>query len=401
MLLPVGVALEHVRQQERLAVRSEINGKVHRAYFPATEEGLKEASALAASIRREKKEYGQKFGAIADAEKRAIELWREYRDECMREGCAYKSMPEVMSIALEQVRPKSITPLFPDVVREYLLMMQKKNISEEHLKKRGHKARCISAAFAGVRAGNITPEQIQAFVDSLTGRDGKKAAPRTRQDYLGFIQHVFSFAVKRGIVASNPAKALDKPKVTPEDDPAILSPDEVRAIMAYAASDKIARPFLPGLVLATFCGVRPAELARLRFADLCTEGREELYLSRTLTKTKRARRAKLRANVIAWMKYASGQGLAGAPADYILPGSDERRRRDKYTRFLSRLAGGAGVTIPRDALRHTAATMISALDGMTRAAEELGNDIRTLLNHYRHSVPEQMAQEFFCIMPPG
>lgn len=382
-------------------MRSERNGKVHRDYFPATEEGLKEASALAASIRREKKEYGQKFGAIADDEKRAIELWRAYRDECMREGCAYKSMPEVMSIALDQVRPKSITPPFPAVVRDYLLMMQKKNISTEHLRKREQKARRVSVAFAGVRAGNITPEQIQAFIDGLTGRDGKKASPRTIQDYMGFLQHVFSFAVKRGIVSINPVKALDKPKVTPEDDPAILSPDEVRAIMEYTVSDKITRPFLPGLVLAVFCGVRPAELARLRYADLFTEGRAELYLSRTLTKTKRARRAKLRANVAAWMRYASEQGLAGVPGDYILPGSDERRRRDKYTRFLSRLAGGAGVTIPRDALRHTAATMISALDGMTRAAEELGNDIRTLLNHYRHSVPEQMAQEFFSIMPPG
>ncbi len=59
------------------------------------------------------------------------------------------------------------------------------------------------------------------------------------------------------------------------------------------------------------------------------------------------------------------------------------------------------MTIPRDSLRHTAATMIAALEGMGEAAEELGNDIRTLGKHYRHSVPREDAKAFFSILPPA
>lgn len=396
--LPTGVTLE--KGGKRLVVSKYADGKRKRKYFPATKEGLESAKALAASIRKEKQTYGQKFGAITDDEKRAIDLWRAYREECDREGCQWVKMSDVMREAVERVRPQSLTPFFPEVSREWLLELGKKNISSEHLRKRTDKERRLATYFKGERIGEITPADIQSFLDSLKGRDGKAATPRTIQDYMVCLGHIFSFAVKRGIVASNPIKAMDKPRVKPEQDPAILTADDSLAIMNYAVSSARCRPHLPGLVLALFCGVRPAELARLRYSDLFNGGRPELLLSRTLTKTDTARRAKLRDNVVAWLRYAEREGLSGAPDSFILPGETENRRRDRYTRLLNRLSNGAGVEIPRDSLRHTAATMISALDGMGEAAEELGNDVRTLNRHYRHSVTRDEAVAFFSIQPP-
>ncbi len=395
--LPTGVSLE--KGGKRLAVSKYADGKRKRTYFPATKEGLESAKALAASIRKEKQTYGQKFGAITDDEKRAIDLWRAYRKECQKEGCTFHPMSDVMREALDRMKPQSVTPLFPEVAREWLREMRKKNISSEHLRKRTDKERRLAAHFSLVRIGNMTPADIQSFLDSLKGRGGKAATPRTIQDYMVCLGHIFSFAVKRGIVAINPVKAMDKPRVKPDKDPETLTPDEVRRVMEFATKENSCKPYLPGLVLAIFCGVRPAELARMKHDDLFPGGRNEAYLSRTITKTDFARRAKLRENVIAWLHYAGFP--SGDSSEYILPGDTEGRRRDRYTSLLKRLANGAGVKIPRDSLRHTAATMIAAIDGMGEAAEELGNDVRTLARHYRHSVPREDAVAFFSIFPPS
>ncbi len=395
--LPTGVTLE--KGGKRLVVSKYADGKRKRKYFPATKEGLESAKALAASIRKEKQTYGQKFGAITDDEKRAIDLWRAYREECDREGCQWVKMSDVMREAVERVRPQSVTPLFPDVSRQWLLELGKKNISSEHLRKRTDKERWLATYFKGERIGEITPADIQSFLDSLKGRGGKAATPRTIQDYMVCLGHIFSFAVKRGIVASNPIKAMDKPRVKPDKDPETLTPDEVRRVMEYATKENSCKPYLPGLVMAIFCGVRPAELARMKHKDLFSGGRKEAYLSRTITKTDFPRRAKLRENVIAWLHSA---GLPSVePSEYILPGDTEERRCARYTKLLKRLANGAGVKIPRDSFRHTAATMIAALEGMGEAAEELGNDVRTLARHYRHSVPREDAEAFFSILPPA
>lgn len=398
VFLPEGVTLEKLRGKQKIVVYREADGKTKREYFPATLEAVKEAAALAASIRREKQTYGQRFGAITDEEKRAIDLWRAYREECEREGCMWEPISDVMRKAIELVRPQTVTPLFPEVSREWLLAMGKKNISPEHLRKRADKERRLATYFDGVRIGNISPDDIQAFLDTLEGREGKEATPRTIQDYMGCIGHIFGYAVKRGIVSKNPIKAMDKPRVKPDKEPETLPPDDVRRVMEYAAKEKRCKLYLPGLVLAMFCGVRPAELARLRHVDLFPGGRPEVYLSRAITKTQFDRRAKLRDNVLAWLRYSLPP--SAAPDDFVLPGDTEERRCARYTKLLKRLAEGAGVIIPRDALRHTAATMIAALEGMGEAAEELGNDVRTLARHYRHSVPREDADAFFSILPP-
>lgn len=387
------------RKRARIYVDGEKDCRRSRCYFPMTLDGYKQAKSLADARNRDKARYGAAFGAVTDDEKKAVELWRDYRMECMRACCPFLSMPEVVKVALEMVRPKSITPFFPDMVQGWLEMMERKRISEEHLRKRKQKAAKLSDAFAGVRIGSITPGMIQAFLDGLRGRDGKKAMPRTVQDYQVCIGHIFSYAVKQGIIAENPVDRMEKPKVTPGKDPAILTPEQVQTVLMYAAGDTASRPLLPGLLLAVFCGVRPAELARLKHADVNT-GKAEIYLSRTLTKTNISRRAKLRDNVLAWWLYAGKEGLLDKPDAFIIPGEREQKRLARYTRRLRMVAAGAGVQIPRDALRHTAASMISALDGMAMAAEELGNDVRTLTRHYRHSVTRQEAVSFFNIMPP-
>lgn len=398
--LPTGVTREKKRKKYVILAQWTENGERKRKTFPDTEDGVKAAKELIASRKKELNDYGQKFGAISDDEKRALDLWRAYVKACQKEACRYLPCSEVMQIALEQVRPQSITPLFSEMANDYLRMMNRKKVSKEHLRKRADKVRRLSAFFADDRAGNITPERVQTFLDTLTGRSGGTPSPRTVQDYMVCLSHIFSYGVKRGIVAKNPLDAMDKPQVKSETEPETITTGEAEKILQYACRDAKCLALLPGVVLALFCGIRPAEIGRLQYKDLFPGGRYEVYLSRAITKTNRDRIAKIRPNVIAWLEYAKNAGIECAPDDYILPGEDEKKRSEKYTRKLKRLAAGASVRIPKDSFRHTAATMICALDGMVDAAEELGNDIKTLQKHYRHAVHREDAESFFSIMPP-
>lgn len=399
LVLPTG--MQYAKGKNLYVVTAFDGGKRKEHYFPTTDDGYKEAKALAQSIRREKKEYGQKFGALTDAEKRAVDLWRAYRKECQKAASPFLPIEEVMQKGLDIVRPESITPLFPELASEYLRMMEGKELSPEHVRKRADKVRRFSEYWKDTRAGNITPEGVQVFLDTIQGKNGGKPAPRTIQDYMVCISHIFRFGVKRGIVKKNPLDAMDKPQVKPEGEPETITAEDAQRILDYACRNKTCLPYLPALLLAIFCGIRPAEIARLKYKDLFPGGRAEVYLSRAITKTSVDRIAKIRPNVAAWLEYAKAGGASCAPDDYILPGVDEKKRNEKYTRTLKRLAAGAGVRIPKDAFRHTAATMICALDGMANAAEELGNDIKTLQKHYRHAVNREDAEDFFCIMPPA
>lgn len=398
--LPEGVSLITKHGKKTLIARWIEQGKPKSKIYPATKEGLEDAKKKVTTMHRERVSYGDKFGAISDDEKRALDLWRAYVKACQKEACRYLPCSEVMQIALEQVRPQSITPLFPAMANEYLRSKENENLDKEHLRKIAGKVRRFSEYFADDRAGNITPERVQTFLDTLTGRAGGKPAPRTVQDYMVCLSELFSYGVKRGIVKKNPLDAMDKPQVKPEGEPETITTEDTQKILAYACSYTACRPYLPALLLALFCGIRPAELGRMKYKDLFPGGRAEAYLSRAITKTSVDRIAKIRSNLAAWLNYTAKSGLHGEPDDFILPGETEKKRSENYTRNLERVETGAGVTIPRDALRHTAATMICALDGMADAAEELGNDIKTLQKHYRHAVTKDEALAFFGIMPP-
>lgn len=322
--LPEGVSLIKKHGKEKLIARWIEQGEQKSKIYQATKEGLEDAREKVKTMRRERGLYGNDFGSISDDEKRALDLWRAYVKACQKEACRYLPCSEVMQLALEQVRPQSITPLFPELANDFLRMLEKKEVSKEHLRKSADKVRRFSEHWKETRAGNITPEAVQVFLDTIQGKNGGKPAPRTIQDYMVCLSSIFSFGVKRGIVKKNPLAVMDKPQVKNETEPETITTGEAVKILEYACHDTRCRALLPGVVLALFCGIRPAEIGRLQYKDLFPGGRAEVYLSRAITKTSVDRIAKIRSNVAAWLEYAKAGGISCAPDDYILPGVDRK-----------------------------------------------------------------------------
>lgn len=164
---------------------------------------------------------------------------------------------------------------------------------------------------------------------------------RQRRKGRAIMHGVFAHAVRQHWCSSNPVDAVRFP--APEEQEIVpLSLPEVKRLLQTAAAPEH-RACMPALGLMLWCGVRPAEVTRLRWSDIDWEERV-LVLRPRHSKTGGCRHLPLRPVLLEWLQAAGGQGTG------LLCPPDWQRR-------WKRLRAAAGL-IPwqQDVLRHTFAS---------------------------------------------
>ena len=81
-------------------------------------------------------------------------------------------------------------------------------------------------------ADAVQPEDIRRLVTAL----GKTLAPASVRVTLSFLGVAYSFALKAKLVADNPVRGIERPRVEPSLD--FLSKEEVRALLAAATAKR-------------------------------------------------------------------------------------------------------------------------------------------------------------------
>ena len=399
--LPACVTVETKAGELRLVSNICQNGRRARRYYPYTLEGLKQAEAAASTAKRERKTYGATFGSISDDEKRALDMWRKYRDACERERCPFMSASEVMANALAKMRDDGITPTLAEVAFKYLDHIGRKVEGEStpHLLTVKNRLAKICAVMGEERICNVTEMQITDFVDGLVNpQTGDKAAPNTRKQYILLIKSVFKYAVERGMLdeSRNAARNVEAPKVK-RTEPATLAVDDVRKVMRHVACTPALHAFIPALAVGLFCGARLAERCRMRYRDTNVKG--QVFLSCEITKTNIDRYVKPAPVFTAWMDFAKAHGVDMAPDAFLIRGETETQRKDAHNRALKAISDATGVTFPKNCIRHSAATYMAAKMGMAATADQLGHDEGMLASHYRHAVTRGEADAYFQLTP--
>ena len=167
-----------------------------------------------------------------------------------------------------------------------------------------------------------------------------------------------------------------------------------------------------------FCGVRNAEMLRLRWKDL-KDG--EIHLSCTITKTKIARAVPIPQNLKAWLDaYARERGNI-PDEEFIFPfndtppheleklspsaraariDADYNTRSMTYARAILATEKRTGFKKPQNVFRHSAVSALAVIHGQNLAADYCGHSIRTQGVNYRGLMTKQTAQEYFAIFPP-
>ncbi len=197
------------------------------------------------------------------------------------------------------------------------------------------------------------------------------------------LHSIFAYGMRQQWCAQNPVAALETPHVE-EKEIEPLSVPECRRLVETARLPRF-RDFLPALGLMLFAGVRPGEVARLRWADVhCEEG--VLSIAARHSKTGGARRVELCPPLRRLL-----QKLRPVEPGRLCP--PQWGKRWQHLRQVAGLATPQHPWVP-DVLRHTFASYHALTHRNLPALQlQLGHrDSRLLLTRYLNLRPLRRAE---------
>lgn len=213
----------------------------------------------------------------------------------------------------------------------------------------------------------------------------RKEASSTRASNMGRLAALFSYAVRREWIKSNPVDNLER--VTVETKvPRILTPAEARKLLEYVRDNRPNQ--LAYLTLALLCGIRPEEVQRIGWSSV-NEDCSVVTIDAAASKVRRRRIIKLEPSAQAWLRLAKEKNAT-------LPLSRTTRRRylDQWCRVLGFSRW------PQDLLRHSCASYWLALcEDPAKVSWALGNSANILKRHYMELVQPEDVGRFWSIMP--
>lgn len=401
--LPKGVSVEMKNGVRKVTVTWSEHGKVRRKYFDYSLEGVEQAKDINATKKQELKRFVQEFGTISDDEKQALDLWRAYTKEAMANGFNFSSAYEVMQRGLNGMN--TTTPDFRSLARFYFdkeLMRKTDGELTDHTETvRQRLFNIVAPVFGDKPAHTITEQDVLDFLDGLKGQNGGKASLVTRTQYLNLLKSVFKFAVEQGRVPKqyNPVANLKPAKKRKEAEPEILTVDEVKRIFSFVKNTPKYHSFIPVLAIGFFCGARVEERAKLTYGDIFVGGRNEIFVSASVAKNGIARFIYPADCVKAWMDFAKEHGVSMNATDTLISGDTLKQRKTAHSSFLKALATETGIVLPKNCIRHTAASFMAESQGYTETANQLGHDIGMLLKHYRRAITKTEAEDYYNITP--
>lgn len=400
--LPKGVSVEMKNGIRKITVTWSEQGKVRRKYFDYSLVGVEDAKALNATKKQELRRFGQNFGSISDDEKQALDMWRAYVKEAQMNGFNFSSACEIMKRGL--LGQQTSTPDFTSLANLYfekeLLRKTDGEVTEHAETVRTRLFNIVSPHFGNKPIHTICEEDVMDFLNSLQGLRGK-ASQTTREQYLNLMKSVFKFGEVQGYINKehNPAKFIKPATKKKDKEPEMLSVDEVKRIFSFVKNNPKYHSFIPVLAIGFFCGARVEERAKLTYGDIFVGGRNEIYISAAVAKNGIARFIYPAACVKAWMDFAKAHGVSMNATDTLIQGETIKQRRSSHSSFLKALATETGIVLPKNCIRHTAASFMSESIGHTAAANQLGHDLAVLMKHYRRAITKTEAEAFYNITP--
>lgn len=254
--------------------------------------------------------------------------------------------------------------------------------------------------FEGKTTASITTDDCQRLLDGLN------CSPQTKKHYRVQLSVFFRFCRNRKWCSENPAEATSEIRVISKEAE-ILSPSDAASLLANCHDE-----ILPGVVLGMFCGLRQAEIEKIKW-DAVDLAQGIVTIGAGIAKTNSRRVVTIPENAGAWL------ASCGKRKGMVWPG--ETRARDLWT--LARIVSGFGpFTItskavkdaqegredlriwPANALRHSAISYRLATDrDLAKIAYESGNSPAVIQRHYNGLASPDSAKLFYAIRPsePG
>ena len=285
-------------------------------------------------------------------------------------------------------------------------------ISERYLATLRSYEKTIRAAMGATLIQDVTKQDIRRFLASLTSRDGSKpASTATRNHYLETFRALFNFAKEERLIAMSPTDGIKAAKS--DGEPVhVLSVEQVAKLLEVLASPEHSE-VAPAALIQLFAGPRRSELPYIKWEFIAGE---YLRLDKVKRGTKK-RPVQMPDALIEWLAPVSQKtGYVFAPKELTqdrdghgIADPAERKRatqlaaracEDGYTWRLNKAAVAAGITIPKNALRHTAITMRANEKGdIPATARWAGNSAAVVCTNYLGAGTPDDAKRFYALRP--
>lgn len=257
-----------------------------------------------------------------------------------------------------------------------------------------------------IRLGSLEPVHLQALYTRLLERGLSR---RTVQLVHAVIRRVLNYALKQGMVTSNPAARVEAPRPV-RKEPKLLTPDQARQLLGSTTADRLHACW--ALLIGT--GMRRSEALGLRWQDVDL-ARSTLQVRQTAVelkgshmvlgepKTAKGKRTiVLPAFVVAALEQRAAQAAAEKagradwnPHDLVFPSvRGTIIEGTNLTRAFHQALAAAGLPrVTLHSLRHMHATQLLAAGTHPKIVQErLGHaQIGITLDIYSHALPEMQA----------
>ncbi len=235
---------------------------------------------------------------------------------------------------------------------------------------------------------SVNPAQVRTYVQGLRNTDGSPLAARTRENHRRLIVTLFEYGAQQGYVARDSAADIANiqgPRVV-AGVTGIFTPHEIRQILtALSGVDRII------CALGAFCGLRTAELNRLRWENIRLDQRV-LVIDAGQTKTASRRVIPLPENSVAWIIPMIPTQATGRVSQHDHP--------DYQSKHLAETAQALGIPWVRNGLRHSWCTYrLAVTKNAALTAHEAGNSPQILHRHYNELVTEAEGKAWFNVHP--
>lgn len=372
--MPGPVVEPHNGQYSKFRVRWTEGGKRVTRYFKTKSEAERERTKVRAELQRKAPDSSP----FTDSEIQAVMAARAAGIDLHAALQAFQSTAAA--------RASSIT--ISTLIQRRRDSAEKEGLSQRYRDNLRLRLSKFDDAFGARLASDITPQDIHEFLAALHG------GAETRRTYRNLIGGVFNYGINLEICAANPAKLKTRARRRKRGKIGILTPAEARALM-LAADPRIQ----PGIIIATFAGLRPeSEIWRIQWTQV-HRGRAfiEVIEGKGLTASRRLVTIQPALRAFLDSIFPDGWPTAGPVWPTV---AITARRLYRNARTAAGFVAPAKPW-PQDGLRHSFASYhYAAFSDAAKTAQEMGHMTTDMLfTHYRELVTKQQAKAFWALRP--
>jgi integrase len=253
----------------------------------------------------------------------------------------------------------------------------KPTMAADTMRHKKQKVNLFATAFDGKQLHEITPDDIDTWLDDL-GFDNNNTVDSYRRVIHAFYAHF------RKQCPINPVSSVDS-RSEEKDVITKLDVEDTQRLFAYAQQH--APEVLGRLAFEAFAGVRFASAYRLEKADINFDDKGVLLPKHKLKTKRRHYIDGLPENIWPWLALTNDACWALSPAEYM--------------HAKSQLFEKAKVPHPHNVMRHSFATYhVAAFKDAGKTAGILCHRNQKMLwDHYRGNATEAQGKAYFAIVP--